>query len=146
MKKLSISLFAVLAIAFAVFSAFTTTKGKPFADDRFQILGINPDQVDVDPTPPYDYNTVTGQINFTMYDNISEIQNVTPATGDWQAELNFTEGATFVGLTYPINKSQYDCSTTDLDDLCVAYVRDDRDGVAPLDLVLAVIPGDVSFQ
>lgn len=100
MKKEAISLFAVLAIVFAVSNAFIPIKAKPFAPDRYKIIEMVQDAVN---SGSYTFAQVThpSNINFTMYNSIDEINNVTPATGGWQRELNYTEyNSNVPGLIY----------------------------------------------
>jgi len=74
MKRLSISLFAVLAIVVALTSAFTTSP--KFVDNDFKVIAVLPSQVDDGETAiaPFDNNKITALVNNGILAN----QNTTP--------------------------------------------------------------------
>jgi hypothetical protein len=91
MKKVSVSIFALLSIVFAVSSAFTT-KGKHFAPNTWERFGVTNDAVNASPTPAAtsiksnkivdNFRLVTGA---TLSSIATEISNYNAAQSPGQA-------------------------------------------------------------
>jgi len=106
MKKLSISLFALLAICLAVTSAFTTKNSSKKLATVYEAWGITQDQVDVSPTPTQTaaYNQKISGTRFKQ------------STTDFDLS---TEYANQLNSLQPI----FFCNTGDNDDLCAAKIK-----------------------
>lgn len=113
MKKLSFSLFALLAIVFAVASAFTTAKKS--TTGNFRVIGINPSQITWVGSSPSSY-TRTALVNqelIELYDDESEpsddVLTIVEDAGDaCQGAQNFVCAALVDNTTvYEVVKGNY---------------------------------------
>jgi hypothetical protein len=126
MKKLSISMFATLAILLAVFSAFTT---KPVFNE-YEVWGITPQQISGDEgdfpssTP---YSSMTSNIQQTLYNSSSPLSS---GSTDQEKLDNFVD-------SYKIAQELLQLCASRNDFICVAYVR-----TTATEVVLAVKEGD----
>jgi len=122
MKKLSISLFALLAICLAVTSAYTTNNSVKTFDTFYEAWGITPDAVDVT-TPP---------------------QNQQTAYANRKANTRFKQSSTDFDLpTEYAAQAVFQCLTADSDDLCAAKIKV-IDGVAENAVIVQFLAGDYS--
>src|SRR5690348_14188622 len=111
MKKISISAFGLLAIVFAITSAFTTAK-KPFAVNTWERIGITQDQVSASSPTASAVNTNK------IIDAFRLVQGSTIS--------NITSQITAFNNARP-DGPNVTCNTGDADQLCAAIIayRDD---------------------
>lgn len=120
MKKLSISLFAVLAIIFAVSSAFTTLKTKK-ADERYRVWGVTPLNVSL----PADEDDADGKIVDVLFDQADPI-----------TEFDYEDLAEFESQ----NSGIFTCIQNTAIYGCLVYV-DEATGTSPSQVVLEATDG-----
>lgn len=139
MKKLSISLFAVLAIVFAVTSAFTSKTSAPtFADEDFKIIAVNPNIVDDDESSQQVFmnNRVTSPINGVLYDS-----DIDPNIANQSQLSSWVDAQRYF---YDSDNHKIVCQA-DANFSCVALFK--RSSVSPFPYQLvALLEGDFSLQ
>jgi hypothetical protein len=115
MKKISISLFAVLIIIFSGLTAFTTSLKSNFFPDRWEIFGVVPNSVDGNPFLPAAYDVYGSKIT----DDFADI-----ATSETEAFIEgfFDVDAYISSYNYmPPNYNVVICSSN-AECICVASV------------------------
>jgi len=123
MKKLSLSLFALLAIVFAVTSAFTTKSDAKA--NHYKVWGIQQTQV----TTPASYSALAAKVAGTFYDSPTILAGATN-----QQKLD-----DFITSYNGSHAPDITCAS-DPGFACVAFVNDGTS------TVLAVNDGDFSLQ